>query len=70
MRKLNQEEVAYREHSDKLEVVPGKVVRTINAPDGRKKCRTRCLRESCPKRRPRSDQDAGSEPLRWRCRQH
>lgn len=41
VRKLTQEEVAYykREHADKLEVVPGKAVHTVKAPDGRRKCR-------------------------------
>ena len=34
-------EVAYyqREHSEKVEVVPGKAIHAIKAPDGRRKCR-------------------------------
>ena len=41
IRRLTPQEVAYyrREHSDKLEVVPGKAIHSINAPDARKKCR-------------------------------
>ena len=41
VKRLTKEEAAYykREHADKLEVVPGKAVHTIKAPDGKKKCR-------------------------------
>ena len=41
VKRLTKEEAAYykREHADKLEVVPGKAVHTVKAPDGRKKCR-------------------------------
>ena len=41
VKRLAKEEAAYyrREHADKLEVVPGKEVHTVKAPDGRKKCR-------------------------------
>ena len=41
IRRLTPQDVAYyqREHSDKLEVVPGKAIHSIKAPDARKKCR-------------------------------
>lgn len=41
IRRLTPSEVAYyqREHADKVEVVPGKAIHSIKAPDGRRKCR-------------------------------
>ena len=41
IRRLNPAEVAYyqREHGDKVEVVPGKAIHAVKAPDGRRKCR-------------------------------
>ena len=41
IRRLTPQDVAYygREHSDKLEVVPGKAIHSIKTPDARKKCR-------------------------------
>ena len=41
IRRLTPQDVAYyrREHSDKLEIVPGKAIHSIKAPDARKKCR-------------------------------
>ena len=41
IRRLTPAEVAYyqREHGDKVEVVPGKAIHAVKAPDGRRKCR-------------------------------
>ena len=47
IRRLTPQDVAYyrREHSDKLEIVPGKAIHSIKAPDARKKCRLSSVRQ-------------------------
>ena len=70
IRRLTPAEVAYyqREHGDKVEVVPGKAIHAVKAPDGRRKCRlVHGVRELLEGSRKRSWRPIGGSPTlcRW-----